>query len=112
MCFFVEYTCWIDVCQSNGNLLASGGDDMNVKIFGKRESKIVRTLDGIHTGNIFICLIDCYLQDQIHCVRWSPSGEMLATASRDKTTTLLDFKTGKILYTGKVLEDTFPESNF
>mgnify|MGYP003878772427 FL=1 len=38
-------------------MLAAGGWDENVKIFDKRESKIVQTFDGIHTGNIF-CLIN------------------------------------------------------
>ena len=33
-------------------------------------------------------------------MRWSPSGDMLASASDDKTVKLLDFKTGKVLYTG------------
>ena len=49
----------IDVCQSNGNLLASVGMDKNVKIFDKRESKIVQTFDAIHKG-IIICLINYY----------------------------------------------------
>jgi WD40 repeat protein len=44
---------WIDVCQSNGNLLASGGDDKAIKIFDKRESKIVKTFQGIHSGKEF-----------------------------------------------------------
>ena len=48
-----EGTRWIDVCQSNGNLLASGGGNMAVKIFDKREAKIVQTFDGIHKGSIF-----------------------------------------------------------
>ena len=34
------------------------------------------------------------------CVRWSPSSDKLASASFDKTVKLLDFKTGKVLYTG------------
>mgnify|MGYP003879810731 FL=1 len=34
-------------------------------------------------------------------MRWSPSGDMLASSSVDKTVALLDFKTGKKLYTGK-----------
>ena len=38
-------------------MLAAGGQDKNVKIFDKRESKIVQTFGGIHTGNIF-CLIN------------------------------------------------------
>ena len=33
-------------------------------------------------------------------MRWSPSGDKLASASRDGTAKLLDFKTGKVLYTG------------
>ena len=42
------------------------------------------------------CFLDC-----INCVRWSPSGELLASASEDKTVALLDFKAGKKLYSGK-----------
>ena len=38
--------------------------------------------------------------DAIYCVRWSPSGDKLASAFLDKTVKLLDFKTGKVLYTG------------
>ena len=33
-------------------------------------------------------------------MRWSPTGDKLASASNDKTIKLLDFKTGKVLYTG------------
>lgn len=46
-------TLWIDVCPNNGNLLASGGQDENIKIFDKRQSKIVQTFDDIHNGDIF-----------------------------------------------------------
>ena len=46
--FLVGNTHWIDVCPNNGNLLAAGGSDMSLKIFDKRESKIVKTFDGIH----------------------------------------------------------------
>ena len=42
----------------------------------------------------------CYYIGSIYCVRWSPSGDMLASASDDKTVALLDFKNGKKLYTG------------
>ena len=34
------------------------------------------------------------------CVRWNASGDMIASASADKTAALLDFKTGKKLYIG------------
>ena len=38
-------------------MLALGGDDRNVKIFDKRESKIVQTFDDIHQGNILDLLM-------------------------------------------------------
>ena len=34
-------------------------------------------------------------------MRWSPNGDMLASASTDATVQLLDFKAGKKLYTGR-----------
>ena len=43
---------------------------------------------------------DFHLWDNIVCVRWSPSGDMIATASFGTIIALLDFKTGKLLYTG------------
>lgn len=42
----------------------------------------------------------------IHCVRWSPTGDMLASASKDKTVKLLDFGTSKVIYTGTAAEDS------
>ena len=86
-------------------MLAAGGTNKNVTIFDKRESKFVQTFDGIHTSNIVLfnrsfLTSNCYYIDLISCVRWSPSGDMIATASDDTTAALLDFKTGKNLYTG------------
>ena len=37
----------------------------------------------------------------IECMRWSPRGDMLASVSWDATAALLDFRTGKKLYTGR-----------
>ena len=37
-------------------------------------------------------------------MRWSPSGDLLASTSLDRTVALLDFKTGKKLYTGNTLD--------
>ena len=84
-------------------MLAACGMDKNVN---KRESKIVQTFGGIHTSNISLfnksfLTSNCYFLGDIDCVRWSPSGDMLASASDDNTVAQLDFKTGKKLYTGK-----------
>lgn len=38
-------------------------------------------------------------------MRWSPDGEILASSSIDKTASLRDFGTGKLLYTGEALDD-------
>ena len=38
----------------------------------------------------------------IDCVRWNSAGDRLATASRYKTISVLDFASGKIYYTGSM----------
>ena len=38
---------------------------------------------------------------RVNCVRWSPNGEMIASASLEKTAQLFDFKAEKIIYNGK-----------
>ena len=84
-----------------------------MKIFDKRVSKIVQTFDNIHTSKIdlFNKLIlvsnPCSL-GAIYCVRWNPSGDMLASASDDQTVAVMDVKTGKKLFTGY----TSDKSNF
>ena len=94
------------MCQSNGNLLASCGESKKVVIFDKRKAQIVQNFDNIHNGNILLLVTDSplthnhHLKGSITCVRWSPSGDMFATASFDGTIALVDFKTGKKLYTG------------
>ena len=48
----------------------------------------------------------CYYIGHINCVRWSPSGDMIASASADTAVTLLDVKTGKKLYTGNTSDES------
>lgn len=110
-------TNWIDVCQTNGNLLVADNYH-DIKIIDKREAKIIKTFDAIHKGKILLCFLirlilifslifffSCsicnrFWLDLINCVRWDPSGDLLSSASFDRTTKVLDFKTGKILYSG------------
>ena len=42
-------TFWIDVCQSDGNLLAGDGDS-GIKIFDKRVLKIIKTFGRVHSS--------------------------------------------------------------
>lgn len=102
--FLIDKTFWIDVCQSNGNLLASGGSS-ETRIFDKRKSKIVNTFKDIHASKRQLNLIFITLPERINCVRWSPNGDMLASASHDTKVKLLDVKTGKVLYTGKTSDE-------
>ncbi len=53
----LDWSRGIDVCQSNGNLLASGGHDKHIKIFDKREPKIVKTFEGDHSGKNSISFV-------------------------------------------------------
>lgn len=50
----------------------------------------------------FVSSSNCltHILDWVNCVRWNPTGEALASACYDTTSKLLDFKTGKVLYTG------------
>ena len=107
--YLLDDTFWIDVCPSDGNLVAAGGlggIDETISIFDRRELGTAQTFDEIHTRNIldlfnkWFLTSTSYFIEKVKCVRWSPSGDMLVTASEDKTVALLDFKTGKTLYTG------------
>jgi WD40 repeat protein len=50
--------------------------------------------------------------DEIYCVRWNPSCDMIASSSYDKTAKLLDFKTGKVLNTGTTSDGSnYPPTN-
>ena len=42
---------WIDICPTDANLVAFGGVDRDVKIYDRRESKIVRIFS-FHAGKI------------------------------------------------------------
>lgn len=93
-------TFWIDVNPINGNLIATCGTDKNIKIYDRRESKIVKTFQESHTGkgaaiwlNITANYSTVNILDFVNCVRWDSIGEMLASAADDKTVKLWDFKT-------------------
>lgn len=51
--FLDRETYWIDTCQSDSNLLASCGQNKALMIFDKREAKIVKAFEDVHSGQIF-----------------------------------------------------------
>ena len=55
--FLLDDAYWIDVCPSNGNLLVSGGGYNILKIFDKRQSNVVKTLNNIHSGKLLLMSI-------------------------------------------------------
>ena len=44
---------WIDCNPTNGNLLASCGSGQNIKIFDRRESRIVKVFGDLHEGKYY-----------------------------------------------------------
>ena len=99
---FIAYTLWIDVCPTNANLLASCGYDHSIKIFDRRESKIIKTIDRIHQSKIQFKheRYSFYSLDWVYSVRWKSSGDMVVTASADKSAKVIDFNTEKVIHTG------------
>lgn len=53
----IAYTSWIDVCPNNGSLLATAGEDQNIKIYDRREAKIAKIFDKIHSRKIIMQLL-------------------------------------------------------
>jgi len=49
--------------------------------------------------NWFILITKLLILGTVHCVRWNSCGDMLASASSDRTVKLLDFKTEKVIHT-------------
>ena len=71
---------WIDKFPQDSNLLALSG------IFDRRESKFVRLFQSFH----------CW--GGISCVRWSPDGDFIATASDDTYGKVVDLRTEKVIF--------------
>ena len=109
----LDITYWIDPCQANSNLLATGGSSKTINVYDKRNSQIVKTFEDIHSGKqiwipcfgirIIILHVTHYIES-IYCVRWDPSGKRLASSSYDKTVKVLDFASGKVTYSGKTVD--------
>ena len=76
----------------------------------------MKVFDGIHSGKLFReasnklstsnRIINQQLLGGIMCVRWSATGDMLASVSGDKAAKAIDFKAGKIIYSGTSPDST------
>ena len=89
------------MCQNDCNLLASCGESATVKVYDRRVSKVVKTIeDGRPSGTYIISpIFILYYIGWLYCVRWDWTGEMLAVASEDQTAKVIDFGSGKSLFT-------------
>ena len=93
-------------------MLASAGSNAVVRIYDRRESKVVISFDKVHWGksysNIYVLdtckLIFDTLVQPINCVRWSAAGDLLTTASEDTSSKVVDIKTGRAIHSGVTLD--------
>ena len=53
----LDWTKWIDPCQANSNLLATGGSSKKINVYDKRNSQIVKTFEDIHSGKQIYLLL-------------------------------------------------------
>ena len=44
----------MDACPNDGNLLAADGGNGSIKIFDRREGRIVKTFEEVHAGNKYM----------------------------------------------------------
>ena len=93
------------MCPIDSNLLASGGRGGEICIYDKRRSKIVRTIEIFMSRKTFFLLWIVlgyvlfntnHLIGDINCVRWSPCGNMIASASDNQRQKLIDFRTERM----------------
>ena len=63
----------------------------------RRPSKTSKTFIQVRHFGLLQLII--YI-DFVHCVRWSPTGDMIASSSLDTTAKLTDLRTEKVLYSG------------
>jgi RNA polymerase sigma factor (sigma-70 family) len=76
---------WIGLAVSPQGVLASGGNDSQVKIWSWADGKVQRSMQG-HTAPVF-------------SVCWSPDGKLLASGSKDGTAKLWNAADGRLLAT-------------
>lgn len=52
LAYSLDVTFSIDVCPANNNLVASAGADKDIKLYDRREARIVRKIKTSHSGII------------------------------------------------------------
>ena len=74
----------------------------------QRSSIFLRTfiqVDKLMSKLLRVVLLDfACIKGTINCVRWDSKGERLVSASSDHKVKMIDFASGKILYTGATLD--------
>ena len=108
-------------------MLATGGDDKNIKIYDRRESRIIKASDEIHSGKQYqaVCDTSSFFLYQlfsyfynlknlewINCVRWNASGDLVASVSSDGSVAMWEFSTAKLIYTESNLDKSNVFSKF
>lgn len=87
-----NHVIWIDKSPSDNNLLALSGCGV-VHIFDRREPKATKKFESI------------YSKRPIYCVRWSPDGKLLATASEDTYAKIFDLRTQKVIFSEQTADE-------
>jgi WD40 repeat protein len=77
----------------NGAILASGSEDNTIKLWDIETGKLIRTLKGDDDR-----LSSLSIDKKVFSVAFSPDGHTLASGNWDKSITLWDVDTGKVLH--------------
>lgn len=91
--------------RNDGNLLLFVGGRGMIGIYDFREARITQKFKGAPKRNLSMLAISEFgeaIQSTFWCARWSPDGNLIATASNDGNAKILDYRNGKTLFQTKI----------